>query len=150
QYPLINVESVFSSWNDYWQRLAPHATAKELPDIIQMDVCYLAEYTQKIIFTDLTPFLDEEIDIGNINDNIVSGREMDDGIYGFKTGVKFQGFMFDPTMLEEIGVDALPEDWTWDDYVEISNKAVDKGLYFDTGLSGNINFDYYLRTQGER
>src|SRR5690625_46278 len=150
QYPHIKVESEFSSWDDYWQKLAPQATAKELPDVVQMDVSYITEYAQKNILTDLTPFLDEEIDISHINENFVSGGQIDDGIYGFNTGVNVQGFMFDPTMLEEIGLDALPEDWTWDDYVEISNSAADQGLYFDTGLAGNINFDYYLRTQGER
>lgn len=150
QNPHITIEPEYASWDDYWQKLAPQAAANELPDIIQMDVSYLAEYAEKNQITDLSSFLENEIDVSDISENYILGGQLDDGIYGFATGVNVLGYMYDPTMLEKIGVDSIPEDWTWDDYVEISDKAVDAGMTFDVGLGGNVFFDYFLRSQGKR
>src|SRR4051794_2130793 len=36
--PDIKIEYEYSSWDDYWKRLAPLAAANQLPDIVQMDL----------------------------------------------------------------------------------------------------------------
>lgn len=150
QNPNVKIEVEFASWDDYWQRLAPQAAANELPDIIQMDLSYLSQYAQNNQLADLTPFLDNQIDVSNIADGVVSGGTVDDGIYGFNLGVNATGFHYDPAVLEKIGVDAIPKDWTWDDFQDMSAKAVDAGLFFDTSFKGDVFFNYYLRTQGKR
>ncbi|WP_117170019.1 ABC transporter substrate-binding protein [Paraliobacillus sediminis] len=150
QNPNVKIEVEFASWDDYWQRLAPQAAANELPDIIQMDLSYLTQYAQNNQLADLTPFLDNQIDVSNIADTVVSGGSVNDGIYGFNLGVNALGFHYDPAVLAEIGVDAIPEDWTFDDFQDMSAKAVDAGLFFDTGYKGDVFFNYYLRTQGKR
>lgn len=75
QNPGITIEAEYASWDDYWQKLAPQAAANELPDIIQMDLSYLAQYAQNNQLADLTPFLEDQIDVSNINENIVSDRK---------------------------------------------------------------------------
>ncbi|WP_128738523.1 ABC transporter substrate-binding protein [Lederbergia galactosidilytica] len=148
--PNVKVEAEYASWDDYWQKLAPQAAANELPDIIQMDLSYISQYAKNNQLADLNPFFGEQIDTSNIADTIISGGEVGDGVYGFNLGVNALGFNYDPEMLKEIGVDAIPEDWTWDDYKEISAKAKDAGIYFDTGMKADVFFNYYLRTQGKR
>ncbi|MBM7571024.1 ABC transporter substrate-binding protein [Aquibacillus albus] len=148
--PNINVEAEYASWDDYWKKLAPQAAANELPDIIQMDLSYISQYAQNNQLADLTPYLDNEIDVSNIDQNIINGGKIGDGLYGFNAGVNAVGFHYDPAMLEAIGVDSISEDWTWDDYIEIADQAAGAGYYFDTGFQPDVFFNYYLRTQGDR
>ncbi|GAE32638.1 ABC transporter substrate-binding protein [Halalkalibacter hemicellulosilyticus] len=148
QNPHIRIEPEYAGWDDYWQRLAPQAAANELPDIIQMDLSRITQYADNNQLADLTPYIGERIDVSNIADTIVSGGEVNDGIYGFNLGVNAVGFHYNPALLEELGVDEIPEDWTWDDYIEISEKAADAGVYFDTGMKADVFFHYYLRTHG--
>lgn len=148
--PNVNIEPEFAGWDDYWQRLAPQASAGELPDIIQMDLSYITQYAENNQLADLTDFIGNEIDVTNIADTIVSGGTVGDGIYGFNAGVNSVGFQYNPATLKEIGYDAIPEDWTWDDYKEMGDKAAEAGIFFDTGMQADVFFNYYLRTQGKR
>ena len=147
--PHVNIEAEYASWDDYWQKLAPQAAANELPDIIQMDLSYLAQYAGNGQLADLSQFFDSEIDVSNITDDIIDGGRIDDGVYRFNAGVNAVGFQYNPALAEEHGIE-IPEDWTWDDYKEISQKAVDAGIYFDTGMQPDVFFNYYLRQNGKR
>lgn len=150
QHPHIKFEPEYAGWDDYWQRLAPQAAANELPDIIQMDLSYISQYANNNQLADLTPFFGNQIDISDFDENTISGGEVGDGIYGFNLGVNVLGFQYNPATLEEAGIDALPEDWTWDDYIEIADQVAEEGLFFDTGMQPDVFFDYYLRTNGAR
>jgi len=141
QNPGVKIEAEYASWDDYWQKLAPQAAANELPDIIQMDLSYISQYAQNNQLADLSPYVGEQIDVSNMADTIVSAGEIDGGLYGFNTGVNAVGFNYDPAALEKIGIDSLPEDWTWDDYIEISDKAADAGIYFDSGMQPDVFFN---------
>jgi multiple sugar transport system substrate-binding protein len=149
QNPHVTIEPEYAGWPDYWQKLAPQAAANELPDILQMDLSYLAQYGERNQLADLTPFLGEEIDVTNIPDSVISGGNLGDKTFGFNLGVNALGFQYDPALLKQAGVDSLDEDWTWDDYTDIAMKAKDAGLYMDTGLQGDVFFNYFLRTQGK-
>ncbi|WP_366247307.1 ABC transporter substrate-binding protein [Terribacillus aidingensis] len=151
QNPNVQIDAEYASWDDYWQKLSPQAAANELPDIVQMDVSYLAQYAQGNKLADLTPFLGDQIDTSNMTEDYVNGGKIDDGIYGMNTGVNAVGFHYNPELLEELGLGSeIPEDWTWEDYKSMSDKAVAQGVYFDTHLRPDVFFDYYLRSQGAR
>lgn len=151
QNPNVQIDAEYASWDDYWQKLSPQAAANELPDIVQMDVSYLAQYAQGNKLADLTPFLGEQIDTSNMTEDYVNGGKINDGIYGMNTGVNAVGFHYNPELMEELGLGSeIPEDWTWDDYKKMSDKAVAQGVYFDTHLKPDVFFDYYLRSQGSR
>ncbi|WP_407272298.1 ABC transporter substrate-binding protein [Radiobacillus sp. PE A8.2] len=150
QHPGVTIEPEYASWDDYWQKLAPQAAANELPDIIQMDLSYLTQYAENNQLADLNQFIGNQIDTSNISDSIISGGQVGDGVFGFNLGVNAVGFHYNPALLEEVGIDEIADDWTWDDYQEMSQKAVDAGYYFDTGLKADVFFNYYLRTQGKR
>lgn len=149
QNPNVKIQAEYASWDDYWKKLAPQASAKKLPDIIQMDLSYFSQYAENGQLADLTPFVGDQIDVTNFNDNIIDGGKIDDKLYGFNAGVNVVGFHYDPEMLKKVGVDSLTEDWTWDDYKELAKKAKDAGVYADTGMKADVFFNYYLRTLGK-
>ncbi|CAM3603458.1 ABC transporter substrate-binding protein [Marinicrinis lubricantis] len=148
QNPHVKIEPEYASWDDYWKRLAPQASANELPDIIQMDLSYISQYGGRGQLADLTPYLNKEIDISDISDTVVSGGKLGDKLYGFNLGVNAIGFHYDPELLKKTGVESIPEDWTWDDYYELAGKAKDAGVYMDTRMRPEVFFAYYLRTKG--
>jgi multiple sugar transport system substrate-binding protein len=147
--PNVKIQSEYASWDDYWKKLAPQAAANELPDIIQMDLSYFSQYAENNQLADLSSFIGNQIDTTNISDNIISGGKIGDKLYGINAGVNAVGFHYDPEVLKSVGVDSIPEDWTWDDYKEIATKAKDAGIFVDTGMKADVFFNYYLRTQGK-
>ncbi|OLS42175.1 ABC transporter substrate-binding protein [Bacillus sp. MRMR6] len=147
--PNVKIEAEYAAWDDYWKKLAPQAAANELPDIVQMDLSYFSQYAQNGQVTDLTPYLDKQINTKDIADTIISGGKLGDKLYGINAGVNVVGFHYDQELLKTIGVDSLDENWTWDDYKEIALKAKDAGLFMDTGMKADVFFNYYLRTQGK-
>lgn len=148
--PHIKIEPEYANWDDYWKKLAPQAAANELPDILQMDLSYLTQYGTNGQLEDLTPYLGNQIDVTNISDNAVQGGALDGKIYGFNTGVNAIQVHYDPVLLKQAtGLDALPDNWTWEQYEEIALQAAEGGMYFDTGLKPEVFFNYYLRTKGE-
>ncbi|MCC3355886.1 ABC transporter substrate-binding protein [Bacillus sp. REN16] len=149
QNPNVKIEAEYAAWDDYWKKLAPQAAANELPDIIQMDLSYLSQYGQNGQLADMGPFAGKEIDTSDLSDNYVDAGKLGDKLVGLSSGVNAVGFHFDPALLKTIGVDSIPEDWTWDDYKEIAQKAKDAGVYMDTGMKADVFFNYYLRTQGK-
>ncbi|WP_058306258.1 ABC transporter substrate-binding protein [Gracilibacillus massiliensis] len=150
QNPNVTIEAEYASWDDYWRKLAPQAAAGELPDIIQMDLSYISEYSANNQITDLTPFIGEEINVDNIADSVISGGEVNGGIHGFNVGTTASSFFYNPAIAEEIGVE-LSEDWTWDDFEEIAKTAAEEGYEGGAGVSETqVSFDYYLRTKGQK
>ncbi|MDQ6419392.1 extracellular solute-binding protein [Paenibacillus sp. LHD-117] len=149
QNPHVKIEPEYANFDDYWKKLAPQAAANELPDILQMDISYLAQYGSKNQLADLTPFLNAGIDTANVSENAISGGQIGDKLYGFNIGVNALNFQYDPELLKKLGIDKPDENWTWSDYYALAGKAKEAGLYFDNGFRPEVFFGYYLRTKGQ-
>ncbi len=150
QNPNVTIEAEYAGWEDYWQKLAPQAAANELPDIVQMDLSYISQYAENGQLADLEPFIGEQIDNTNIPENTIEAGRINEGIYGFNLGSNALSFNYNPELLAEIGIDELPEPYSWDQYQEMSQKAVDAGYKFDTGMQADVFFNYYLRQHDAR
>ncbi|WP_163579234.1 ABC transporter substrate-binding protein [Gracilibacillus saliphilus] len=150
QNPNVTIEPEYASWDDYWQKLSPQAAANELPDIIQMDLSYISQYAENGQLADLEQFLGSEIDDSNIAENTIEGGRINDGLYGFNLGSNALSFHYNPEILAEIGIDEIPETYSWDEYQEMAQQAVDAGYYFDNGMQADVFFNYYLRQNGAR
>src|SRR5699024_7818592 len=123
--PNVTIEAEYAGWDDYWQKLAPQAAANELPDIVQMDLSYISQYAANGQLADLEPYIGEQIDTTNIPDNTVEAGRINDGLYGFNLGSNALSFNYNQEMLTEIGIDELPESYSWEEYQEMATKAVD-------------------------
>lgn len=146
----VTIEMEYAAkYDDYWKKMAPQAAAAEMPDIIQIDTSYYAQYAGKHLFTDLTPYFGNEIDITNINAAVLQSGYYRDGNYGMPVGINALGFHYNPEILQEVGIEKIPQHWTWDDYEALALKAQDEGIFFDDGMRPEIFFAYFLRTKGE-
>ena len=152
EHPNVKIEPEYASWDDYWKKMAPQAAANQLPDIIQMDLSYITEYSTNNQLADLTPFFGKEIDTTNLSQNFLDGGKIDGKYYGLTASMVALSYQYDPALLKKIGIDKIPADWTWDDYQEFGKKASASGLYIDNGpgTAPDVLFNYYLRTNGQR
>ncbi|NIK76611.1 multiple sugar transport system substrate-binding protein [Paenibacillus castaneae] len=144
--PNVTIEMEYANYDDYWKKLAPQAAANELPDIIQIDTQNYSQYAGRNQLADLTPYLNNQIDVSDIAQNAIDGGKMGDKLYGINLGVNALGLNYDPALLKKAGIDSIPENWTWDDYVAMAAKAKAAGLFFDSGMRAEVFFGYYLRT----
>ncbi|PMC40746.1 sugar ABC transporter substrate-binding protein [Bacillus sp. UMB0899] len=152
QNPNVKIQPEYASWDDYWKKLAPQASANQLPDIIQMDLSYITQYSNNNQLADLKPFFGKEIDTTDLSQDFLDGGKIGENYYGLNGGVNALAFQYDPEQLKKIGVDKISEDWTWDDYQDMAKKAADAGLFFENGpgTAPDVSFNYYLRTNGKR
>lgn len=151
KYPTINVEPVYSNWDDYWKRLAPMAAGNQLPDIIQMDLLYLKTYSENSLLEDLTPYINQEvIETESISEGILSGGSIDENLYGFPLGLNAPAIIVDPNLLSSGGDHEPNANWTWSDFEKIALEVHnDKGIYGSNGMkSPDVFFSYFLRTKG--
>ncbi|AWV36684.1 sugar ABC transporter substrate-binding protein [Paenibacillus odorifer] len=148
KYPNVTIEPEYASFDDYWKKLAPQAAANRLPDIVQMDISYINQYGSNGQLEDLKPYLNSQIQVGDVNENVLSTGVIGEKQYGIPLGVNVLGFQYDPELLKKAGVDSIPENWTWDQYKEIAAKAKSAGLFMDGSMAADVFFNYYLRTKG--
>lgn len=146
--PNVKIDFEYASFDDYWKKLAPQAAANQLPDILQMDVSYISQYAKNGQLEDLSPYLNNQIQLSDVNENVLSTGIIAGKQYGIPTGVNVLGYQYDPALLKKVGIDTIPADWDWDKYEELGNKAAAGKLYFDSGMAPDIFFNYYLRTKG--
>lgn len=151
--PHVHIDAEFANWDDYWKKLAPMSAAGQLPDVIQMDTAYLAQYGKKNQLEDLTPYTkDGTIDVSSIDENMLSGGKIDNKLYGFTLGVNVLSVIANEDLLKKAGVSINQENWTWEDYEKLAYDLQEKaGVYGSNGMHPpDIFFPYYLRTKGER
>ncbi|WP_052088496.1 extracellular solute-binding protein [Paenibacillus wynnii] len=146
--PNVTIEPEYASFDDYWKKLAPQAAANRLPDIVQMDISYINQYGSNGQLEDMTPYLNKQIQVGDVNENVLATGKIGDKQFGVPLGVNVLGFQYDPALLKKAGVDSIPENWTWDQYKEIAMKAKAAGLFMDGSMAADVFFNYYLRTKG--
>ncbi|MNP06291.1 putative ABC transporter substrate-binding protein YesO [compost metagenome] len=146
--PNVKIDFEYASFDDYWKKLAPQAAANQLPDIVQMDVSYISQYAKNGQLEDLSPYLNNQIQLADVSENVLSTGIIEGKQYGIPTGVNVLGFQYDPALLKKAGIDAIPADWDWAKYEELAMKSASNKLYFDGGMAPDIFFNYFLRTKG--
>jgi multiple sugar transport system substrate-binding protein len=146
--PNIKIDFEYASFDDYWKKLAPQAAANQLPDIVQMDVSYISQYAKNGQLEDLAPYMNNQIQLADVSENVLSTGIIAGKQYGIPTGVNVLGFQYDPALMKKAGIDAIPDDWDWAKYEVLALKAASNKLYFDGGMASDIFFNYFLRSKG--
>ena len=140
EYPNIEVQANFTSWDDYWTARNTEAAGSSLPDVLQMDDAYLSQYANRNQLLDLTPYLGGELDVTGMPDQLVDNGRVDDGLYAIPQGTTTLAMFYNPATIEEIGVQPPTADMSWSDYVSWLAEAADAGADHDPALYGGIDF----------
>jgi multiple sugar transport system substrate-binding protein len=135
-------------FNTYWDKLATQTAGGTAPDIIQMDMAYIADYGTRGALLDLgkvdtSKFVEGTVDSGKINGKLV----------GVNAGINSALIFANPKVFEKAKVD-LPDDktWTWDQMMEIGAEVASKaGVPFGVAslMGSDALFGTFVRQHGK-
>jgi len=145
--PGVKISPQPGEWASYWDKLATQVAGGTAPDIIQMDMAYIAEYGNRGALLDLSgvdtsKFIEGTVDSGKINDTL----------FGINAGVNCLVVLANPKVFEKAGVE-VPDDktWTWDSLIDTSAEVASKAkvpIGFQSLVSANL-FQAWIRQQGK-
>ena len=139
-------------WSGYWDKLATQTAGGDLPDIVQMDEKYLAEYGGRDTLLDLSAAgLDtSEFGPGTVEVGEMAGK----GLLGINAGINAFGILANREVFEAAGME-LPDDatWTWQEFLELSvaiSEATDTDVYGVNQIGLNeTTFHIFIRQLGQ-
>jgi multiple sugar transport system substrate-binding protein len=124
---------------DYWPTLNAHAADHTLPDVMQHDYAYIADWNKRELLWPLDDYTkDGTLDLSDVSAAAVDGGKVGGKIVGVALGINTQTIVLDTNAFAEANI-ALPSDnWTWDDFETLALALHQKlGIFgFGTGLHG--------------
>lgn len=149
QYPNLKIDVEYGSYDDSFTKLTTQATAGNLPDVYMMDYSKIVEYVEAGQMELLDPYIESGvIDLSDVDDSLISGGIVNDGMYALATGVNAPCLFYDPVILEEAGL-TLSQNPDWAEISEVIQNVYDKTgyrAYVDPHLT---TFEIYLRSIGK-
>jgi multiple sugar transport system substrate-binding protein len=123
-HPGITIEPDFTSFTDYWDRLATATAGGDAPDVMQQDTRYVSEYAERGALAELDQFIPAVIDTKQLDQEVLTTGKVEDKSYAIPTGVNAFSIVADPEVFAAAGV-PLPDDktWTWDQMVQIAGQV---------------------------
>ncbi|WP_071130486.1 ABC transporter substrate-binding protein [Enterococcus timonensis] len=151
--PDIDIEYEYSAWDDYWKKLATKAAAGELPDVLQMDLTYVAQYGGKNQLADMSEFLKDggTIDTTNIDKSLIETGKLDDKLYGAAPAMNSMGMLVNKDFLAKDSVELDFSSYTYQDFEKAAldlKKDSDEYGFVDNS-DNSVLLQYYLRSKGE-
>ena len=146
--PNLKIEPQPGEGASYWDKLATQTAGGQAPDIIQMDMNFIAEYGTRGALLDL-----KDVDTSKFVEGTVESGRINDTLVGINAGINTALIFANPKVFEKAKMD-LPDDttWTWDEMIEVAEEVASKaGVPF--GIADLVNSDplfaTVLRQQGK-
>ena len=150
--PNVHFEATPSGWDGYFEKLATDTATGGMADIVQMDYMYISTYAKNGSLADLSEYASNgTLDISNVDDALIDAGTLDGKMVGIPLSTSLVSFIYNPSVLEEAGVDAPKNGWTWDDFISICKTVHDKTGKYGFGWSAFIDtnlLNYWVREYG--
>ncbi|MER5213099.1 ABC transporter substrate-binding protein [Streptomyces sp. NPDC002838] len=150
QHPNISVQTSFSGYDAYKQKLATQAAGGDAPDVMQLDYRQIDQYASGDVLLDLAKqkavLRTSEIDPGLLDTGRVDGTQ-----YAIPQGRGTETVVYDVKTWKESGVPLPRRGWTWSDWADAMRalaKKTGKPGGTDLGWSEDA-FEVWLRGQGK-
>ncbi|MCX4878803.1 ABC transporter substrate-binding protein [Streptomyces sp. NBC_00847] len=149
-HPGVQVQTSFSGYDAYKQKLAIQATGGDAPDVMQLDYRQIDQYASGHVLLDLGKVKDDlrtgEIDAGLLATGRVNGAQ-----YAVPQGRGTETVVYDVAAWKASGVPLPKQGWTWsqwaDDTRALARKTGRPGAT-DPGQSEDA-FEVWLRGRGK-
>jgi multiple sugar transport system substrate-binding protein len=150
QHPNISVQTSFSGYDAYKQKLATQAAGGDAPDVMQLDYRQIDQYASGDVLLDLAKqkavLRTSEIDPGLLDTGRVDGKQ-----YAVPQGRGTETVVYDVKTWKESGVPLPRQGWTWSDWADAVRALAEK-----TGKPGATDpgqsedaFEVWLRGRGK-
>ena len=152
--PDVTITSQYSGNNTYYTKLNAQIANKRAPDLIQMDMRYIAHYVRNELLLDLSLFIyNQSIDLTDFDALLLESCKVNGTIYGIPLGSNYQCMFYNTTLLEKAGLGPIPGAMTWEtfgQYAGALSHALGNGIYGTSDASGNYDvFEIWIRQRGK-
>jgi len=146
--PDVKISGQPGEFNSYWDKLATQTAGGQAPDIIQMDMLYIAEYGTRGALLDLS-----KVDTSKFREGTVESGKINGKLVGVNAGINSALIFGSPKVFEKAKMD-LPDDktWTWDQLIEVGAEVASKaGVPFGLAslLQSDALFGTFVRQRGK-
>lgn len=149
----VELDPIYASWGDYWQKMNTLSAAGDLPDIMRQDYSVITQYAGKGLLEPLDGYIESgKLDMTNVDSLMLDGGRIDGKLYGINVGSNALCLVYDEDMIHEAGLEVPNPDMSWSDFetfcIEFHEKT---GKYGSTisDIVSNINlFEIIARSKG--
>jgi multiple sugar transport system substrate-binding protein len=147
-HPNVTFKAQPGEFNSYWDKLATQTAGGTAPDIIQMDMAYIAEYGTRGALLDL-----KDVDVSKFAEGTVDSGKINDTLVGVNAGINSAIIFGNPEVFEKAKMEK-PDDttWTWDQLSEVAAEVASKaGVPFGIAslVGSDPAFASFLRQNGK-
>ncbi|WP_320785121.1 ABC transporter substrate-binding protein [Streptomyces sp. CRN 30] len=149
-HPDIDVQTSFSGYDAYKQKLATQAAGGDAPDVMQLDYRQIDQYASGGVLLDLAAEQDA-LRTSGIEPGLLATGRVDGTQYAVPQGRGTETLVYDVAAWKESGVPLPAADWTWDEWADAMRLLAERtgrpGAT-DPGQSEDV-FEMWLRGQGK-
>jgi multiple sugar transport system substrate-binding protein len=154
QNPNFTITSKYYTFNDYFNKLDALIASGNAPDLIQMDMRYIAQYVRRKQLLDLTEIIyNQTIDLSDFDPLLLSSSKVNNTVYGVPLGGNYQTLFYNMELLEKSGLGAPPANLTWDTFATYAadlTRALGGNVYASQDASTDVtNFELWVRQRGK-
>ncbi len=127
QNPNIDITYEFANFTDYWTLLSTKAASDSLPDVMQHDYAYLAEWAVRGQLMSLDDMIASgAINLSDVEQSVIDSGKISGATYGICLGMNSQAFILDVDAFEKAGLELPSPDWTWKEFEQVATQLHDK------------------------
>ncbi|QOV40298.1 carbohydrate ABC transporter substrate-binding protein [Streptomyces ferrugineus] len=150
QHPNIEVQTSFSAYDAYKQKLATQAAGGDAPDVMQLDYRQIDQYASGGVLLDLGK-QKAVLRTGEIDAGLLATGKLDGTQYAIPQGRGTETVVYDVKAWKATGVPLPGGSWTWSEWADTM-----RALAEETGKPGATDpgwsedsFEVWLRGQGK-
>jgi multiple sugar transport system substrate-binding protein len=149
--PGVKIAQQPGEFSSYWDKLATQTAGNKAPDIIQMDMAYIAEYGQRGALLDLEKY---GADVSKFVEGSVDSGRIEGKLVGVNAGINTPTILANPKVFEQAKME-VPDDktWTWEQLRDLGGELTAKAGGGIVGVSPFVNevfFNAFLRQNGKQ
>lgn len=151
QNPNIKVETEFSAYDAYFQKLSTEVAGGAAPDVLQLDRANLGEYQSRHVLLNLDPYVGGALKTDQLSPQLVGGGKVAGHLYGIAGGQTTEMFIYDPAAFKKAGVTVPATGWTWAQFTADMEKVGASGIAGTTDFGWAVDwFESWLHQHGKK
>ncbi|OXM86729.1 ABC transporter substrate-binding protein [Paenibacillus rigui] len=153
-HPNIKIKPEYTSFDGYWEKLSTQVAANNAPDVMQMSILYIKEYSERGVLGDFSPYLDKELHIDDLNKDVLKNQgTINSKLTGLPVSDNASVLIYNKEMYKQAGIEPPKMDMTWKEYFdkarEIKSKLGDN-VFGSFDMSTSLEaFMYYCFSVGD-
>lgn len=125
-HPGWTISGQFAAYSDYWTKMNTLAAAGSLPDVFQMDLPYIKQYTSHQELLDLNKYRTDPLKLGDFDKGQLKLGTVDGKLISISLGGNMDAVNYNKSAIDRAGMSAPPDGITWEEFATYASKLAKK------------------------